>query len=260
MLLHKYKKLLPLKLFFIIVGVVLLMIYVSWTFTKTNLSTASLVVILDIAPSMNVVDMHGGGQSRLDHAKELIEDLAKHYSAPIGIIAVDSKAHYLVPPTKDTESFLQQLSLLHTRSFGESVWGTTASDLTKITKTDSLTKALELATPGSGHSRSIVLISDMNTTSSTFESPISSSNFEQVVVVALGDTKPQAIIDADGTALPEQAVGRNDAYGKSLAHQLQAIYATNSSDIEIDSPANIDSSSSKKRLLRLGALLVLLWL
>ena len=79
---------------------------------------ADIIFILDVSPSMAVLDMNG--RNRYSAACTLITEFAAgRPSDSIGLIAVGSDAALLVPPTPDRETLYQRLESLRIGEFGE---------------------------------------------------------------------------------------------------------------------------------------------
>ncbi len=256
MLLKSYKRIVAIKLLSLIAGTVLLGRYGRETNNSASLSLSSpaTIIILDLSPSMNIGDMPWG-VSRLDYAKDIIDQYSKTVSSPLGLIAFNERAELLVPPTEDYKIFSQKLSLLHTRSLQDIA--------VQWNKWDAYYEALDYALAKKDPTTSFVLISDFNSSesSSYVASYLSTlTNWSPFSIIALWWSEPTQMIDANGKTLPQQAVGRNDSIGKSFANALNSEYYINPEQLTPPLTRSLTTKNQYTWLLRVAALLLLLWL
>lgn len=81
-------------------------------------TSAPVVFVVDISPSMSASDMNG--MTRFDAAKESIRAFVdKRSGGSFGLVALGSEAAMLVPPTTDRGSFLLRLSSLKIGELGD---------------------------------------------------------------------------------------------------------------------------------------------
>lgn len=253
MLLRTYKRIILAKLFSLLGGVFLLGRYGRIQHTQETIpSTQQTIILLDLSTSMNTVDMPGG-MSRLDAAKALIEQFASTTSTPLGLIWFQQHTKYLIPATTNKDLFLQKLSLLHTRSLGNT---------THQLETSYLWAAVDYALKQSSSTSSFILISDFNLTVSPIDSRSLADYFPQhtpsFTVVALGEQQPLPMRDADNTQLAQLAIGRNDLLGNRIADLLKSNYTINPDLLTTSIALPTQKTQSTKWLLLLATLLLLL--
>lgn len=256
MLLNSYRRILIIKLLSLVAGTVLLGRYGRETNTSldSSLASPSTVIILDLSPSMNIGDMPWG-VSRLDYAKDIVDEYSKTSSSPLGLIAFNETAELLIPPTKDYKIFSQKLSLLHTRSL-QDIAGQWKDE-------DKYYQALAYALAKKDSTTSFILISDFNSSeSSNYVASYLSTlhNWSPFSIIALWWSDATQMIDANWKTLPQQAVGRNDSIGKAFANVFGSEYHINPEQLPPPLTKSLTTKDQNTRLLRVAALLLLLWL
>ncbi len=203
---------------------------------------------------MNTIDMPGS-LSRLDYAKKLITKYVLENKSSVGLIAFTTDTvSYIVPPTEDTEVFLEKLSLLHTRSLDS------LSSLEE-NKGNKYTSAVAYALQDTGSMHNYILLSDFNSTATnaTLDAlDTSTHKTNTFTIIALGTTQPQSMTDADGKTLSAQAVGRNDGLGETLATNLHSDYTISPELLSSNQTAPRSEKASPQRVLWLATLLLLL--
>lgn len=83
-----------------------------------------------------------------------------------------------------------------------------------------LSQVIDMGLKSTQSPRSFILISDFDSTESDVTLPTQSDQNDTFSIIALGETTPQQLIDADGTFLTEQSAGRNDSLAKRVSSEL----------------------------------------
>lgn len=137
-------------------------------------STASMVIMLDLATSMNATDI---SPSRIVRARQYIEDLINtSRGLKIGLIGFAGNAHLISPITDDIQTIKTYIPALDT-------------DLTNV-QGNSLHNAFkmagELLAREPGEKKSILLISDGNITANDFSRELEMLNAQKIQVHVVG--------------------------------------------------------------------------
>ncbi|MCQ2982910.1 MAG: VWA domain-containing protein [Treponemataceae bacterium] len=139
---------------------------------------SDVLFVVDTSPSMAALDIGTG--SRLDAAITVISQLATSQNGAFySLVAMGSEAALIVPPTQDTEHFLNRIHNLHVGELGDgTAIGTgLATGVYHLVKSSAPQKCIILLTDGENNSGAIHPVTAAN---------LAASNDISVYTVALG--------------------------------------------------------------------------
>ncbi len=236
-----------LKITLLATGIVLFFLNLS-LITKSQLTSSpqgSIHLVIDISNSMNIKDIQG--QSRLQKAIALSKDLITTGDTKYSLTIFSSTSNLLIPPTKDTHTFLNYLESLNTNLLPAS-WSTNI--LSPLTLIDNFAATWD----------QIIILSDFD-----FEIPTHNPLQKpyQLILIGLGSSRQHQVTDALGNLITFKGKTikskREDTNAKALASLLGGKYYINRMPENLSQIKSNSSAYFNYRVL-IPLILIGLWL